>query len=152
MNKSSVSCTQRSTFFQISDSVLVSWKDEREPRSNIAWEARLAWFQSSPEYRTLDGVDDEPIEFEWNIFPGFTTLQLSQKVQELLLRLSETPENFQDGLSSCRCSTTSHGDEKTTRKNANQMLNSFLYLQKDSEQDIGHSLGHGSEKKVLLYQ
>ena len=46
---------------------------------------------------------------------------------------------LQDGSSSCRCSTTSHGDQKTTRKNANQMLNSFLYLQKDSEQDNCHS-------------
>ena len=36
----------------------------------------------------------EPMEFEWNIFPGFNTLQLSQEVQELLLRLNETPENF----------------------------------------------------------
>ena len=34
------------------------------------------------------------MEFEWNIFPGFNTLQLSQEVQELLLRLNETPENL----------------------------------------------------------
>ena len=34
------------------------------------------------------------MEFEWNIFPGFNTLQLSQEVKELLLRLNETPENF----------------------------------------------------------
>ena len=26
------------------------------------------------------------MEFEWNIFPGFNTLQLSQEVKELLLR------------------------------------------------------------------
>ena len=39
-------------------------------------------------------IDGEPIEFEWNIFPGFTTLQLSHKVQELLLKLGETQENF----------------------------------------------------------
>ena len=39
-------------------------------------------------------IDGEPTEFEWNIFPGFNTLQLSQEVQELLLRLNETPENF----------------------------------------------------------
>ena len=64
------------------------------PQSNIAWEERLAWFKNSPEYRTLDRIDGESIEFEWNIFPGFTTLQRSHKVQELLLRLSETPENF----------------------------------------------------------
>ena len=34
------------------------------------------------------------MEFEWNIFTGFNTLQLSQEVKELLLRLNETPENF----------------------------------------------------------
>ena len=45
---------------------------------------------------------------------------------------------LQEGLSSCRCLTTSHGDQKTTRKNASQMLISFLYLQKDLEQDNGH--------------
>ena len=57
------------------------------PLSNIAWEQRLEWFKSSPEYRTLDRIDGEPMEFERNIFPGLNTLQLSQEVQELLLRL-----------------------------------------------------------------
>ena len=43
---------------------------------------------------TLDLIDGEPMDFEWNIFPGFTALQLSHKAQEPLLRLNETPENF----------------------------------------------------------
>ena len=64
------------------------------PQSFIAWEDRLTSFKSSPEYRALDRIDGEPMEFEWNIFPGFTTLQLSHKVRELLLRLSVTPEKF----------------------------------------------------------
>ena len=34
------------------------------------------------------------MEFEWNIFPGFTTLELSERVKRLLFRLDETPENF----------------------------------------------------------
>ena len=34
------------------------------------------------------------MEFEWNIFPGYTSLQLSDEVESLLLRLGETPENF----------------------------------------------------------
>ena len=34
------------------------------------------------------------MEFEWNIFPGFNTLQLSEEVKRLLLRLDEIPENF----------------------------------------------------------
>ena len=69
------------------------WKDERNPQSNTAWEDRLTWFKSSPEYRALDKIDGDPMEFEWNIFPGFNTLQLSQEVKDLLLRLNETPEN-----------------------------------------------------------
>ena len=46
------------------------------PQSNYAWEDRLTWFKSSSQYRALDTIDGEPIEFEWNILPGFTTLQL----------------------------------------------------------------------------
>ena len=34
------------------------------------------------------------LKFEWNIFPGFDTLQLCGKVTDLLSRLGETPENF----------------------------------------------------------
>ena len=34
------------------------------------------------------------MEFEWTIFPGFNTLQLSEEVQRSLFRLDETPENF----------------------------------------------------------
>ena len=57
---------------------------------------------------------------------------------------------LQDGLSSCRCSTTSNGDRKTTRKNANQMLNLFLYMQGDLEQDNGHSLDLDQRKSGIL--
>ena len=39
-----------------------------------------------------DGTSGEPTEFEWNIFPGFTTLQLCGKVNGLLSRLGEEPE------------------------------------------------------------
>ena len=80
--------------YVFSDSVLCFEKMNENPQSNIVWEDRLKWFTSSPEYRTLDRIDGESIEFEWNIFPGFISLQLSQEVQELLLRLSETPENY----------------------------------------------------------
>ena len=120
------------------DSVSCLGKMNENTQSNIAWEDRLMWFKSSPEYRALDKMDGKPMEFEWNIFPGFTTLQFVREVQELLSRLSVTPENSMDELSSCRCSTTSHGDLKTI-KNANQVLNSFLSMRRDLEQDNGHS-------------
>ena len=51
-------------------------------------------FQKSPEYRALDKIDGEPMEFECNVFPGFTILQLVREVQELLSRLNVEPEIF----------------------------------------------------------
>ena len=66
----------------------------QNPQSNTAWEDKLTWFKSSPQYRTLDTIDGEPMEFEWNIFPGFTTLQLCNKVQELMSNMSTEPEEI----------------------------------------------------------
>ena len=42
----------------------------------------------------MDGINGEPTEFEWNIFPGFTTLQLFGKVNDLVSDLGEAPETF----------------------------------------------------------
>ena len=42
------------------------------PESNKAWEQqRIGLITSSQSYREFDGIDGEPTEFEWNIFPGF---------------------------------------------------------------------------------
>ena len=89
-----VICLQRTKVYVFSDSVLCRGKIHENSQSNTAWEQRLEWFKTSQEYRNLGRIDGEPMEFEWNIFPGFTTLQLSQEVEDLLLRLNETPENF----------------------------------------------------------
>ena len=85
---------QRTKVYIFSDSVLSLGKIHKNLQSNTAWEQRLEWFKTTLEYRSLDRIDGEPMEFEWNIFPGFNMLQLSQGVQELLLRLNETPENL----------------------------------------------------------
>ena len=85
---------QRTKVFVFSDSVSCLGKMNENPQSNYAWEDRLTWFKSLPEDRTLDTIDGESMEFEWNIFPGFTTLHLCHKVQELLSRLSVTLEKF----------------------------------------------------------
>ena len=49
---------------------------------------------SEKSYRDYDGINEEPTEFEWNIFPGFTTLQLCGKVNDLLSDLGQSPETF----------------------------------------------------------
>ena len=72
----------------------MSRKDEREPSIKYGMGRQIDVVQSSQENRTLDRIDGEQMEFEWNIFTGFNTLQLSQEVQESLLRLNETPEKL----------------------------------------------------------
>ena len=53
--------------YVFSDSVLCLGKMSENPQSNTVWEDKLTWFKSSSQYRTLDTIDDEPMEFEWNI-------------------------------------------------------------------------------------
>ena len=80
--------------YAFSDSVLCLGKMHQNPQSNTVWEDNLTWFKSSSQHRTLDTIDGEPMEFEWNIFPGFTTLHLSNKVQEFMSKMSDQPEEF----------------------------------------------------------
>ena len=45
-----------------------------------------------------DGINGESTEFEWNTFPGFTTLQLCGKVNDLLSDFGQTPATFTVGI------------------------------------------------------
>ena len=126
-----------------SDSVLCLGQANENPQSNMLWEDRLTWFNSSPEYRALDRIDGEPIEFEWNIFPGFTTLQLSHKVQELLLRLSVTPEKFYRMSMFNDISWGSRDNRKECESNA-QLVSLFAKRFGAGQWSF---IGPGSEKK-----
>ena len=136
--------------YVFSHSVLCLEKMNENPKSNIAWEEGLTWFKSSPEYRALDRIDGEPMEFEWNIFPGFTTLELCTKVQELLSRLSVTPEKFTGRITFMSMFNDISWDLKTIKKNASQVLNSFLSMQRDLEQDNGHSSDKDQKRSGTL--
>ena len=85
---------QRTKVYVFSDSVLCLGKIHQNPESNKAWEERIGWITTSQSYRDFDGFDGEPTKFEWNIFTGFDTLQLCDKVKSLPSRLGQTPENF----------------------------------------------------------
>ena len=85
---------QRAKVHVFSDSVLCLGKIQEKPDANEAWEKRIEWITTSQSYRDFDGISGEPTEFEWNIFPGFETLQLYGKVKDLRSRLGKPPENF----------------------------------------------------------
>ena len=65
-----------------------------------------------------DVTNGESTEFEWNIFPGFTTLQLCGKINDLLSDLGKAHQKLsQDEFYLCQCSMTSLVTEKTTKMN-----------------------------------
>ena len=53
---------------EFSDSVLCLGMMNQNPTSNSASEEKLSWFKSSSQYRILDTIDGEPMEFKWNIY------------------------------------------------------------------------------------
>ena len=85
---------QSTKVYVFSDSVLCFGRILQHPDSNEAWKSRIAGVQSGRSYRDYDGINGEPTEFEWNIFPGFTTLQLCDKINDLLSYLGQTPATF----------------------------------------------------------
>ena len=85
---------QRTKVYVFSDSVLCLGKIFENPESYDAWEQNLGWIKSSQNYRNFDRIDGEPMEFEWNIFQGFNTLQLSEEVKSLLYRWGRNTRQF----------------------------------------------------------
>ena len=66
--------------YVFSDSVLCMGRISENPVK--AWKEKIDWFQFSLQYRELDRIDGEPMEFEWKKTPGFTALQILAEVQK----------------------------------------------------------------------
>ena len=80
---------QSTKVYVFSDSVLCPGKVLQHPECNEAWKNRV-----ERSYRDYDAINGESTEFEWNIFPGFTTLQLCGKINDLMSDLGQKPETF----------------------------------------------------------
>ena len=65
VNDEEVISLSHAKVYVFSDSVLCLGKVNQNPTSNAVWEEKLSWFKDSPQYRTLDTLDGEPMEFEW---------------------------------------------------------------------------------------
>ena len=85
---------QRTKVYVFSDSVLCLGKVLQHPEPNEAWKNRVAGIRSEKSYRDYDAINGESTEFEWNIFPGFTTLQLCDKIYDQLSYLGQTTATF----------------------------------------------------------
>ena len=85
---------QRTKVYVFSDSVLCLGRMHQHPESNEAWKNRVSGARAEKSYRDYDAINGESTEFEWNIFPGFTTLQLCDKISDLLSYSGQTPATF----------------------------------------------------------
>ena len=100
MGDETVIILQRTKVYVFSDSVLCLGKVLQHPESNEAWKNRVAGVRAERSYRDYDAVSGESTEFEWNIFPGFTTLQLCDEVNDLLSNLDK-PTTFKEEFYLC---------------------------------------------------
>ena len=122
----------------------VPWKDEREPHQIM--HGKTNWRGSKVHKKTELWTELMGSQW-WNIFPGFTTLQLSHKVRELLSRLDVTPENFTKRIIFMSMfndiSWRSKDNEKESESNARIVS---LYARRFGAGQWSF-LGPGSEKK-----
>ena len=106
---------QRTKVYVFSDSVLCLGKVLQHPESNEAWKNRVAGIRSVKSYRDYDAINGESTEFVWNIFPGFTTLQLCDKVNDLLSNVGQTPATFTGRIPSMSMFNDISCDRKGTK-------------------------------------
>ena len=150
VNDEEVISLSHAKVYVFSDSVLCLGKMNQNPISNTVWERQLEWFKDSSQYRTLDTIDREPMEFEWNIFPGFLTLQLVDEVRKFLSKMSEEPEEFTG-----RIIFMSVFNDIIRRINDNEkecIANSTLvsqFAKKDFQQDVGHLSDLGQQQSGM---
>ena len=96
VNDEEVISLSHAKVYVFSDSVLCLRKMNQNPVSKYCLGATVGMVQrfTSSQHRILDTIDGEPMEFDWNITPGFTSLELVREVRNFMNKTSE-PEQFQ---------------------------------------------------------
>ena len=106
-----------------------------------AWKDRTKWFLETRYLKDLDRIDGEPMEFEWTIFPGFTTLGILAEIQKMMAESKCEPEQFQGRIIFMSMYNDIAWGERGNRENC--IANSFKtkeYARK-FQQGVGHFWG-----------
>ena len=114
---------------------------QEHSEANHRWKNQVEESRQSNSYGELLGFDGEQIEFEWNIFPGLTSLEIFQKIQKDLKGQNIEPEKFEDRtifmLMFNDIDWTKMGNSKRCIPNSEQVKK---FTRRDSREDTGHSL------------
>ena len=58
------------------------------------WKKQIQLYPDNNHFSELNRIDGQPMEFEWKIFPGFTTVAILNEIQQMMGELQCEPENF----------------------------------------------------------
>ena len=75
-----------------------AWRNARSRRCSKRWTDQVSTLKMCQTCRELQGLDGEPIDFEWKIFPRATALVILHEIQATLQGKHITPENFGDRI------------------------------------------------------
>ena len=72
---------------------------EKRSDPNAAWMNEIKkWYSQNNHFKEINRIDGMQTEFEWKIFPGFTTLGLLEKIHDLMKDLQCGLEQFNDRI------------------------------------------------------
>ena len=61
---------------------------------DTAWMNKIKGYSQNNHFKELNRIDGMQTEFEWTIFPGFTTLGILQEIQKCLKSVQCEPEHI----------------------------------------------------------
>ena len=90
--------------------------------TNEVWKYKIKWYIENHHLKDLNRIDGESMEFEWKIYPRFTTFDLLTQIQEYHERTkSVIQSSSKAGSSSCQCSATLNGEKEGNENNVKVM-------------------------------
>ena len=58
------------------------------------WKKQIQCYSDNDYFSELNRVDGQPMEFEWKMVPGFTTVGILNEIRQMMGKLQCEPENF----------------------------------------------------------
>ena len=139
----SLSVTRMRRLMYFSDFVLCLAKVNQKGRT-VELVQRFTTMQNfGHNWRRVDGIGEE-------YFPRIPPHCSSSTSSKSSWTKWATQHNSKDELSSCRCSMTSYGELQTMKRNVLLTPRLCLYLQKDFQQDAGHSSDLDQNRSGIL--
>ena len=62
----------------------------------MQWNDQVSTLKMCYTFRELQGLDGDPFDFEWKIFPGAKAFDILHKIQADFQAMNITPEKFSD--------------------------------------------------------